>query len=497
VDGFVTPVDTNVPKSSLVGGYTISVSDLATIIRVQSSGYCTNYIDLDISGLPSPTPTTTPTQTPTPTVTETPTNTPTVTPTQTPTSTCGTFTTQYLQSEIQGNHNIKYTLFNNPNYTGNANALCDYLIVGTYAITNGATNVSYNTTMANNDHTHTYSTGAGNISGFTISSVTPVCSCVNIVFIPPTPTPTPTQTQTPTNTTTPTVTPTNTTTPTTTQTPTNTATPTTTQTPTPTTSAGPSLDPDAVTYLNSVVTNGGTVSSTMSAATNTLFTSLKSAGLYTKLYAFYPFLTTSSAAQAINAKTPGTYTMLYTGTSNATTYGFQPTTVGGSTGYGKFNGLTSSLWGAGGSLHLSVYITVAPTGRDDGYDLCASDSNNSSQNYCFRFGNGNFYYSFVGGYGQQIPVTPIVGYYITNQQTTSVVAGWKNGSKLATASAGYNLLSTPFYLGPEVANGVAAGGRSTKTYGFATMGYTLTDTDAGNLSTIINTFQTTLGRNTY
>lgn len=87
VDGFVTPVDTNVPKSSLVAGYTISVSDLATIIRVQSSGYCTNYIDLDISGIPSPTPTTTPTQTPTPTVTETPTSTPTETPTNTPTIT--------------------------------------------------------------------------------------------------------------------------------------------------------------------------------------------------------------------------------------------------------------------------------------------------------------------------------------------------------------------------------------------------------------------------
>ena len=87
VDGFVTPVDTNVPKSSLVAGYTITVSDLATIIRVQSSGYCTNYIDLDISGIPSPTPTTTPTQTPTPTVTETPTNTPTVTPTTTETPT--------------------------------------------------------------------------------------------------------------------------------------------------------------------------------------------------------------------------------------------------------------------------------------------------------------------------------------------------------------------------------------------------------------------------
>jgi len=151
---------------------------------------------------PTPTTTSTPTQTGTLTQTKTPTNTPTQTTTQTPTPTCGTFTTQYLQSEIQGTDNIKYTLFNNPNYTSNANALCDYGIAGTYNITNGAINVPYTTTMASGDHTHTFNTGAGNISGFTITSVSPVCNCVSVDFTPEpttTPTNTPTLTQTPTS----------------------------------------------------------------------------------------------------------------------------------------------------------------------------------------------------------------------------------------------------------------------------------------------------------
>lgn len=94
VDGFVTPFETNVPKSSLVAGYTTNlIPDLATIIRVQSSAfYCNNFIDLAYPGI-TPTPTSTPTQTPTLTLTptetipETPTNTPTLTetPTTTPT----------------------------------------------------------------------------------------------------------------------------------------------------------------------------------------------------------------------------------------------------------------------------------------------------------------------------------------------------------------------------------------------------------------------------
>jgi hypothetical protein len=48
-DGYVTPFENDVPKASLVSGYTSSlVPDLATIVRVQSDGLCINYIDLTI-----------------------------------------------------------------------------------------------------------------------------------------------------------------------------------------------------------------------------------------------------------------------------------------------------------------------------------------------------------------------------------------------------------------------------------------------------------------
>jgi hypothetical protein len=48
-DSYVTPFENNVPKASLVSGYTSTVvPDLATIIRVKSDGTCTNYIDLPI-----------------------------------------------------------------------------------------------------------------------------------------------------------------------------------------------------------------------------------------------------------------------------------------------------------------------------------------------------------------------------------------------------------------------------------------------------------------
>lgn len=58
-DGYVSAFETSVAKSSLVAGYTSNlVPDLATIVRVQSTNLCTNYVDLTITGTTTTTTTT-------------------------------------------------------------------------------------------------------------------------------------------------------------------------------------------------------------------------------------------------------------------------------------------------------------------------------------------------------------------------------------------------------------------------------------------------------
>jgi hypothetical protein len=84
-DSYVTAFQTNVAKSLLVAGYTSTVVPAGTTtVRVKSTGTCTNYVDLIISGAPS---TTTTTTTPSPTPTTTTTTTPSPTPTTTTTTT--------------------------------------------------------------------------------------------------------------------------------------------------------------------------------------------------------------------------------------------------------------------------------------------------------------------------------------------------------------------------------------------------------------------------
>lgn len=99
---------------------------------------------------------------------------------------------------------------------------------------------------------------------------------------------------------TPTPTPSNTVTPT--VTPTKTVTPTPTLTPTPT--ASPTADADAQLYLSAVLFNGGTVSTDESAAVETLFTSLKSAGIYSKLDLLMPMIGSTKSSMLLNAKDP-------------------------------------------------------------------------------------------------------------------------------------------------------------------------------------------------
>jgi hypothetical protein len=68
-DSYVTAFATNIAKSLLVAGYTSTVVPTGTsTIRVRSTGTCTNYVDLVVTGT---TPTTTTTTTPTPTTTTT------------------------------------------------------------------------------------------------------------------------------------------------------------------------------------------------------------------------------------------------------------------------------------------------------------------------------------------------------------------------------------------------------------------------------------------
>jgi len=181
--------------------------------------------------------------------------------------------------------------------------------------------------------------------------------------VTPTPTPsvTPTMTVTPTSSLTPTpsITPTNTVTPSITPTQTITPTNTTTPTPTPSSSPIPSGTTEANAYLTRVVSAGGTIDSTISAATRTLFTSLVSNNLYDKLYAFYPHLGGVSASHALNAKSTGNTITFNGGWTFSLLSGSKPN---GTNAYGSILNGAPNQFGSQNSSAVGALLTTVATG---------------------------------------------------------------------------------------------------------------------------------------
>ena len=101
VGGYAIPFETNIPALTLTAGYTTSaVPDGTTIIRVTSTGLCTNYIDIPVSLTPTTTTTSssssstsTTTSTAVPTTTTTSSSTSSSTSTSTSTTVAPTTTT--------------------------------------------------------------------------------------------------------------------------------------------------------------------------------------------------------------------------------------------------------------------------------------------------------------------------------------------------------------------------------------------------------------------
>ena len=433
---------------------------------------------------PTNTPTNTETSTPTvtPTNTETPTNTPTNTETSTPTVTP-------TNTETPTNTPTN-TETSTPTVTP----------TNTETPTNTPTNTETSTPTVTPTNTETPTNTPTNTETPTPSVTatqtetptnTPTNTETSTPTVTPTNTETPTQTPTNTETSTPTVTPTNTETPTNTPTQTTTQTPTLTQTPTPS-AAG--FDADAAAYLEAVVQAGGTgITSTVSAATNTMFVDLKNAGVYTKLDALYPFLGGVAASAKWNAKDP-----------QDTNAAFRLTFVGGITfsqekgiqGNGT-NSQVETYWvesaqtPTSASTTIGYFISVSGT---SGFEIGAQYP---SGWLTIQSSNGtNARGSIQTGTLNTLTATThaqAINFFGLTRTNNSQVSFVRAGGGVQTITQNTTIARSGTSAGILFVKGF--GGSTNRGLGTAFLGDGMTTTELGNLRDIITTFNTTLGRN--
>jgi hypothetical protein len=243
-----------------------------------------------------------------------------------------------------------------------------------------------------------------------------------------------------------------------------------------------SVDPDAQAFI----TAAAITDPTQQSAINTLVVSLKGYSIWTKFKAIYPIVGGTAASHAVNLKTPGTYNMSFaTGVTHSSTG-----MISGGAGYANTN-LNQSLLSQN-STHLSFYSRTNLNANQAEIGIHAGSYNLMQ----IRVSGTGYYLINTGGLPTATE-TDSRGFFIGNRQASNDIDAWKNGVKIlnGTTASGVVGNGNLFILAyNNIAGGGGASGVSTKQCAFASIGDGLTDTDAANLYTAVQAYQTTLSR---
>jgi hypothetical protein len=259
--------------------------------------------------------------------------------------------------------------------------------------------------------------------------------------------------------------------------------------------APPSCDTDALAFIAAT----GITDTTIKDALCVLYASLKSTGVYSKLLAFYPFVGGTAATHKFNGKNPldtnAAFRLVFSGGWTHSANGAQPN---GTNGYADtFLVPNTSLTLL--DTHLSFYSRTSTIGNGQ-RDLAAFVSN-STPSFSLGTNTGvllsDHYWFTTNRMSRTIPNAQ--GLMLTTRTSNTVHKSFRNGVQLGAtdtvSNAGNPMPSISLFLG-AYNNGSAAVGFSNKEYAFASIGSGLSDAEVASFYTTVQTFQTSLSRNT-
>jgi hypothetical protein len=254
------------------------------------------------------------------------------------------------------------------------------------------------------------------------------------------------------------------------------------------------LDPNAKAFLTAT----GITDQTIQSAINTLVVDMKKDGIWDKMKAIYPFCGGTATTHKFNLKdardADAAFRLAFNGGWTHSSNGALPN---GINGYADtrlntaFSGLIKT------SLNLSVYSrTNSNLGQP--YDIGNASNLAASLNPTYLITRYSTNVCALGiadeSFATSIASTDSRGFFSGGTNGSSTQKIFKNGNLIKTGTAGTGALANqPLYIGANNSNGVASL-FSNKQYAFASIGDGLTDTEASNLYTAVQKFQTTLSR---
>ena len=258
--------------------------------------------------------------------------------------------------------------------------------------------------------------------------------------------------------------------------------------------AGPDADAQAF------ITAANITNTTQQNAIIKLVTDLKGYGIWTKMKALYPFVGGTAAQHRFNLKDPravdAAYYLTFYGGGTHSANGYLPN--GNSYADTKLNASTVLTHN---SVHLGYYSQNNTNGLNNGgVGKCEIGTQNGSnlvsmyvKSYTTNF-YGIIYKNDASNWVIQ-DNQDSRGFYVTSRLSATQMKGFKNGVQIGnTVTISTNTAPNQnIYLGANNATNVATE-FSDRESAFASIGDGLTDTEAANFYTAVQTFQTTLGR---
>jgi len=252
-----------------------------------------------------------------------------------------------------------------------------------------------------------------------------------------------------------------------------------------------SFDTDAQAFI----TAASITDTTQQNAINDLVVSLKDNSLWTKMNAIYPIVGGAASSHKYNLKDPqdtdGAFRLTFNGTVTHSSGGMLGD---GSTGFANTHFIPSSEL-TDEKLHLSFYSRTNITAFAIDIGARGTVGTTKDSFFTLRGGSGNSGFRINLGADILLADTDSLGFYMASRESINLQKAYKNNSFVGqNTSVSTSITDVPIYILGLNNNG-SLSNQSIRQCAFASMGEELNSTDALNLYTIVNDYQTALSRN--
>jgi len=253
-------------------------------------------------------------------------------------------------------------------------------------------------------------------------------------------------------------------------------------------------DADAQAFVNAAVIED----QVQATAINTLVTDLKGYGVWTKMKAIYPFVGGTATTHKWNLKDPrdldAAFRLVFSGGGTHASTGWLPN---GTNGYADTKLNPSGLINAN-NISISTYLRT----NTDGVFCDIGASTNATTvlyQYSIYARLSNVAYADLGSQSAgriTYANTDSRGHFISTRISSTSFKGFQNSTLKATLTTlqTQSILSRVLFLG-AMNDSISTIQFSNRELAFAHIGDGLTDTEASNLYTAVQAYQTTLSRN--